>query len=419
MPEANERIENTMTTRASLSFRFSRAVAALGLAVAGALPATAQQSPFSAAVTVNSRAVTYYEIDQRAAFLELLNAPGNLTERARETLIDERLQAEAGDRLGLTAGAEEIEAGMEEFASRANMDVQSFVAALQGEGIAAETFRDFVAAGVTWRNVVRQRFGPQSQVTEEEIDRALTLAASDEGAQINFAELVIPVTPDTGSEVRARITQLAETLDGSIGGFAAAARENSAAGSARRGGDVGWRPLSSIPPQLRAILLPMEIGGVTEPVPLGNAIAIFQLRGLEERGFVTPEVTAVEYAELRIPNGPDAMAEATELRDSLDVCDDLYGVRPGGFTITTLPVADVPGDISIELARLDANEVSMSLTRAEGTELLFLMLCGRSVALPEGGREEIRNALFQARMESYANGYLAELRADAIIDEAP
>ena len=163
----------------------------------------------------------------------------------------------------------------------------------------------------------------------------------------------------------------------------------------------------------------MPIGGVTEPVPLGNAIAIFQLRGLEERDFVTPQVTAVEYAEVLIPGGAAAMAEAVALRDSLDVCDDLYGVRPGGFSITTLPVADIPGDISIELARLDANEVSMSLTRAGGTELLFLMLCGRSVELPEGGREQVRNALFQARMESYASGYLAELRADAIIDETP
>ena len=407
-----------MTTRASLSSRFSRIMATLAVCLSAG-SALAQQSPFSAAVTINGRAVTYYEIDQRAAFLELLNAPGDLPDLARETLIDERLQAEVGDQLGLAAEEEQIEAGMEEFAARANMDVETFLGALQTEGIAAETFRDFVAAGVTWRNVVRQRFAPQSQVSEEEIDRALTLASSDEGAQINFAELVIPVTPDDGSEVRAQITQLSETLDGSIGAFAAAAREYSASGSALQGGSVGWRPLSSIPPQLRAILLPMPIGGVTEPVPLGNAIAIFQLRGLEERDFVTPQVTAVEYAEVLIPGGAAAMSEAVALRDSLDTCDDLYGVRPGGFTITTLPVADVPGDISIELARLDANEVSMSLTRAGGTELLFLMLCGRSVELPEGGREQVRNALFQARMESYANGYLAELRADAIVDETP
>lgn len=410
-----------MTTRAKQTRKFpklTRIACALVMCIGVGTPALAQQSPFTAAVTVNNRAVTYYEINQRALFLQLLNAPGDLEERARETLIDERLQREIGDRFGQTAAIEQIEEGMEEFSARANLSVEAFLGALQNEGVSPQTFRDFVAAGVTWRNIIRQRFGPRAQVTEDEIDRALTLASSAAGAQINIAELVIPVTPDTVDEVRARINQLSDSLDGSIGGFAAAARQYSASGSAASGGGLGWRPLSALPPQLRAMLLPMDIGGVTEPVPLGaGAIAIFQLRGLEETEFVTPDVTAVEYAEILIPIGADAAAEAQDLRDELDTCDDLYGVRPDGFTMTTLPIADVPGDISVELVRLDANEVSTSLTRANGTQMLFLMLCGRSTELPEGGRDQVRAALFQQRLESYANGYLAELRADAIISE--
>lgn len=409
-----------MTTRASLTKRFSRILGLAALACAMALPVAAQQSPFTAAVTVNGRAVTYYEIDQRIAFMQLLNAPGNLPERAREALINERLQNEVGDRLGLLATPDQVADGMEEFAARANMDADAFIQALEREGISAQTFRDFIAAGQTWRNVVRNRFGGRITITEDEIDRALTLASSPDGAQINFAELVIPVTPETADEVRARITQLSESLDGSIGGFAAAARQYSAAGTARNGGGVGWRPLSAIPPQLRTIILPLEIGGVTEPVPLGPAVAIFQLRGLEESDFVTPEISAITYATVPIPGGRAAMAEAEALRDRLDTCDDLYGVRPGGFTLhEDVPVGQIPGDISVELARLDANEVSMSLTRAGGTELLFVMLCSRSTELPEGGRDQVREQLFQQRIGGYANGYLAELQADAIIDETP
>ncbi len=409
-----------MTIRASLTKRLSRLFGLAALTCALSLPATAQQSPFAAAVTVNGRAVTYYEIDQRVAFMQLLNAPGNLPERAREALIDERLQRQVGDRLGLTATPDQIADGMEEFAARADMDTEAFIRALADEGISAQTFRDFVAAGQTWRNVVRDRFGGRITITEDEIDRALTLATSPDGAQIDFAELVIPVTPQTAEEVRLRITQLSETLDGSIGGFSAAAREFSAAGSARNGGGIGWRPLSAIPPQLRTILLPLPIGGVTEPVPLGNAVAIFQLRGLEESDFVTPDITAVTYAEVLIPGGQAAQAEAAALRDELDTCNDLYGVRPGGFTLNEdVPVGQVPGDIAVELARLDANEVSTSLTRAGGSQLLFVMLCSRATELPEGGRDQVREQLFQQRIGGYANGYLAELRADAIIDETP
>ena len=408
------------TDRPRLITALKTMAAACALSLAGLTPALAQ-SPFSPAVTINDRIVTNYEISQRVLFLEVLNAPGNLQERAREALIDERLQQEVGARFGLLAGPDDVETGMEEFAGRANMSTEAFLGALQNEGVAPETFRDFVAAGITWRNIVRARFGARAQVTEDEIDRALTLSASDGGAQINIAEIVVPITPENADQVRTDIGRLAETLDGSIGAFSEAARAYSAAATGRRGGDLGWRPLSAIPPQLRAMLLPMTVGDVTDPVPLGPAIAIFQLRGLDETGFVAPVVTAVDYAEVLIPGGqsPEALAEARDLRDSIDTCDDLYGVRPGGFEILTLPMADVPGDVALELARLDANEVSTGLTRADGTQLLFLMLCGRSTELTEGGREEVRAALFQQRLESYAQGYLAELHADAIIDENP
>jgi len=413
----------TMTTQAErprIAGPLKALTAALALSLAALTPATAQ-SPFSAAVTVNDQIVTHYEITQRVLFLEVLNAPGDLQEQARETLINERLQREVGERFGMLASIDDIEEGMAEFAGRANMNTEAFLGALQNEGISPETFRDFVAAGITWRNIVRARFGPRAQVTEEEIDRALTLSASDGGAQINVAELVVPVTPENADQIRADIARLAQELDGSIGAFSEAARAYSAAATGRQGGGLGWRPLSAIPPQLRAILLPMNVGDVTDPVPLGPAIAIFQLRGLDETGFVSPEVMAVEYAEVLIPGGQsaEALAEAQDLRDSIDTCDDLNGVRPGGFELVSLPIEDVPGDISLELARLDANEVSTGLTRANGTQLLFLMLCGRSTELPEGGRDEVRQALFQQRLESYAQGYLAELRADAIIDENP
>ncbi len=407
-----------MTIRADRP-RILTALAAMA-ALMMPLPAAAQ-SPFSAAVEVNDSIVTYYEIDQRIRFLEVLNAPGNLPELARERLIDERLQRQAGERLGLTATLEQVEEGMEEFAARANLSVDAMAAALQNEGIALETFRDFVASGITWRNIVRSRFGPRAQVSEDEIDRALTLSATEGGAQINFAELIVPLQGANADEARALITRLSETTDGSIGAFAQAARQYSASGSRNNGGGLGWRPLSTVPPQLRALLLPMEVGGVTDPIPMGNAIGIFQLRGLDENGFVTPDVIAVEYAIVPIPGGQSdaALAEAQDLRDDLDTCDDLYGVRPGGFEIVSLPIADVPADISVELTRLDANEVSTNLTRNNGADLLFLMLCGRSTELPEGGREEVRQALFQQRLESYAAGFLAELRADAIIDETP
>ncbi|MBF9030077.1 peptidylprolyl isomerase [Rhodobacterales bacterium HKCCE3408] len=395
----------------------TRALIAALFCLATAVPVAAQ-NPFSAAVVVNDRAVTYYEIDQRIRFFQLLNAPGDVTGRARDALVDERLQIDAAEALGVLPSEEELLDGMTEFAARVNLGPEEFIQQLERAGVAGETFRDFVRAGIAWRNVVRSQFGPRSQVTEEEVDRALALAQGETGARALLAEIVVPISNENQAGVRNLVNELSDTLDGDIDGFSAAARRYSASQSARQGGSLGWRPLSALPPGLRGIVLALPPGGVSEPVPLGQALAIFQLRDFEESQYVSPEVNAVDYAIVAIPGGrtDSAIAAAQVLEDSLDTCDDLYGVRPDGFVREVQEVAAIPGPIATELGTLDANEVSYDLTTADGA-LMFLMLCGRTTELPEGYREEIRQQLFNQRLESYAAGYLEELRAEAFIRE--
>jgi len=45
------------------------------------------------------------------------------------------------------------------------------------------------------------------------------------------------------------------------------------------------------------------------------------------------------------------------------------------------------------------------------------MLCGRTNSISEGNREDVRLALFNQRMEAFGEGYLQELKGDAIIRE--
>ena len=82
--------------------------------------------------------------------------------------------------------------------------------------------------------------------------------------------------------------ELSQSTNGSIDAFSEAARRYSAAQSRENGGSLGFRPLSSLPPQLQSVILPLPPGGVTEPIPLGQAIAIFQLREFREEGFMSP-----------------------------------------------------------------------------------------------------------------------------------
>ena len=63
-------------------------------------------------------------------------------------------------------------------------------------GVAPQTVRDFVASGVVWRELIRGLFGPRSQVTEAEIDRALAYSTGGGGVRVLLSEIVLPTAPE-------------------------------------------------------------------------------------------------------------------------------------------------------------------------------------------------------------------------------
>ncbi|GAA5068412.1 peptidylprolyl isomerase [Roseibacterium beibuensis] len=390
--------------------------AGLAMLLVMALPVTAQ-SPFSAAARVNDDVVTYYEIRQRQQFLEVLNAPNTGADEVLETLIEERLKRQAGEMMGLVADAEQIEAGVEEFAARANLGPEQFIRALVEEGVAPETFRDFVANGITWRNVVGARFGRQAEVSEDEVERAVAAGFDTGGMRVRLAELIVPITAQNQANLVSELNRLRAQVQGSTSRFSEAASRFSAAPSRENGGLTDWRPLTALPPQMQQMMMNMSVGQVTEPINLGNAVALFQLRGLSEPTVAAPEVSSVDYLTIAIPGGrtAEALAEAQRLGDQVDTCDDFYGVLPGGFERVTQAVREIPSDIAVALSRLDENEFSTEVTRGEGAVLLMTMLCERNYDVPDTAYEEVRAALFSQRLEAFASSYLQELRADAII----
>jgi peptidyl-prolyl cis-trans isomerase SurA len=421
--------------------------AAVGVMLAGpAVAQEAQGNPFAARLYVGDKVITNYELQQRALFLTLLRAPGDPEKQALDALIDDKLRLIEAEKFDLEVTPEALQGGLEEFAGRANLTAEQFIAALAQGGVEAQTFRDFVEAGLIWRDIVRGRYGNTVTVTEDEIDRALASTTEAVAIRVLLSELVLPVQPGAEAATLARARSIREgVLAG--GSFASAARQNSAAPSAGAGGALDWLPLENLPPSLAPLLIGLAPGGVSEPVQVPGAVVLFQLRDLEETVSVAPTGVQVEYAEYLIPNTEGAMAEVARLRNAVDRCPVLYDEAQGQpesqLTVTTQPMAQVPGDVALELAKLDIHESSSAIVR--GPNRVFLMLCAR-VALPEPpeivlegatpaadapegaaaappeeptgpNRDAVRNALLNQRLAALADRDLAELRAEAIIRE--
>jgi peptidyl-prolyl cis-trans isomerase SurA len=382
--------------------------------LAGPAPA---QDLFAPRLYVNDRVITEFEVTQRALFLQVLRAPGNPEEEALKALINDRLQQTEAERLGITLSAEELQRGLEEFASRANLTPEALVAELAKVGISAETYRDFVTAGLLWRKAVRARFIGQVPINDNDVDRALEASARQQALKVLVSELVIPVPEGADpAEALALAEQLSDDISGE-GAFAAAAREYSAAPTAGAGGRLDWLPLNNLPAAIGQSILALGAGEVSDPVSVPGAVVLFLLRDVAVDQSAEPLQVTIEWAEFLVP---DDAAEIARLRAAVDTCIDLYaqanGLPEDRLTVTTQPAAEVPGDVGLELARLDPGESSVALTRSGFRR--FLMLCGREQTLEEPpSRDAIREQVINQKLEGLAEGYLEELRAAAIFRE--
>ncbi len=379
------------------------------------------QGLFSPAITVDDSVITYYELEQRARFMEVLRVPGDRMKEARKELIKDRLKLAAMEEAGIAPTEEEVTAGMTELASRANLSLDEFIAALQQSGVDPETLRDFSRVGIGWRDLVSARFVARARPTESEIDRAMGQSGSG-SVQVLLSEIILPINEQNAPQVDDLAQQIAALKTRAA--FSAAATQYSAAQSRQNGGELSWMPITKLPPQLQQVVLALGPGDITEPLPLQGAVALFQMRGVREVAGRAQRYAAIEYAAYYLPGGrsPATLARAQEIIADTDTCDDLYGVAkdqdPSVLDRVSLPPAEIDRDIALELAKLDPGETSVAVTRNNGETLVLLRLCGRTAELGEGeSRETVAQALTAQRVESLSSSYLEQLRADARIEE--
>ena len=371
------------------------------------------QGLFDPVISVNRAAITAYELEQRERFLEILQRSSGMAQRARDSLIEDRLKMAAADRASIKLSAAQVTKAMEDFAGNANLGLDQLLATLAQSGVDAQTYRDFMKVGVTWRELVRARFAARSAPSEAEIDRALASAEAQGGVKVLLTEIVLPAG---SAEELNRARQTAERLGRitSTADFSEQARQLSVAQSRVNGGRLEWANLSDLPDGLRPIISGLRPGQITKPLEVTNAIVLFQLRDVAETTAQSPEVAAIEYGRLSGPS--EAVQTAVQMANT---CDDFYGAVKADPSLSFKIHSESPNQISqalsLRLMGLDKNEFD-AMPTAEGDQAEIVMLCARVyAALEDVSRGQVADNLRSARITSLADGFIAELRASADI----
>ena len=372
----------------------------------------AAEGIFDTIISVDGAAITNYELEQRILFFSFLNEPGDTLISSRQSLIDDRLKMAAGSKDGFALTPTELENAMLDFAKNSDQNLSGLLNLLKEGGVDAETFRDYVEVGVVWREVVRKRFGSQSQPTESEIDRALAAERAEGDISVLLTEIVLPAGPSQLEESRKIARELAKIT--SIGSFSEKAKKLSVSSSRDNGGKIPWRNLKDLPNGLRQIIASLRPGQVAKPLEVQNAIVLFQLRDVEELGLKAPEIISMKFAKITGINSVLDLATKT-----VNSCNDLYGLVKLDKDVVLEMLTQHPDEIeqatALRLNRLDRHEMSIFSDSPDSIGNM-IMLCERNYTTSADiSRSEVAKNIRAARLTNLAEGYLAELRTNATV----
>lgn len=395
-----------------------------GLAVLVVAPAAQAQSPFSAAVYVNDDAITNYEITQKRRFLEYIGAAGSDPRAlALERVIEDRLQLQEAERLGGRLTPDQITDGMTEFATRVQLSADEMLAQMRQAGIDRETFVSFIRAGVLWRELVQATYGAQVNITETQIDQALSVEGVQPSTEVLISEIFLPTDPQFAAAVERMVPQVQRI--GSETEFANAARQVSVAPTAAAGGRIDrWIDVGAMPEPVGAAMREAPIGRVVGPLEVPGALAFFQLRARREARSVPMSSVEITYYRAGLPGGRSEpnMALVQRMRGQIDQCSDFPGTvlrdLPELPESAVAEVSRIQTQIDAatrgELERLNPGQISANLV--QDGDLQVLMLCRRTIT-GEGvpTRDGVRLALMNRALEGFGMVYLQRLRAEADI----
>ncbi len=408
-------------------------------ALMAAVPAAAQRSGQvleRAAAVVNDEAISLSDLQSREKLIMLssgLPDTPETRERIRPQvirgLIDEALQRQEARRANLVVAAEDVQRGVASIAGQNRMSVDQLRRMLEQNGIPLATMENQVRANIAWLRLIQRRFGPASQVGEEDVDAALRQIEENVGKpEYLVAEIYLSVDrPEQEGEVRALADRLYDQMRQGAASFPQVARQFSQSVGAATGGDLGWIQPGQLAQELDEVLAAIQPGQVSRPTRSAGGWHLLFLRDRRIAGYGQPAGSEFSWRQVVIPAPRqlgafellDLAQKEADLVGRINGCDSVDSVaRSAGATAEAVQTAmdgQIPAPLTRLLGGLRPGRATMAERSARGS--LIVVLCERrEIAANRPTRDQIEQTLVNERIELAARRLLRDLRRAAFVD---
>nr|WP_045728510.1 peptidylprolyl isomerase [Xanthomonas sp. GPE 39] len=417
------------------------------LAIAGvSTQATAQQTqPLDRiAAVVDEDVVLQSELDRALRNVKAQYAgrdtqlpPDNVLRRqVLERLVLVKLQVARANSTGIHVSDDELNRAIASIAQQNNTDVDGLRKKIAADGMSYDDFRNSVRDEITVQRL-RQSFAQSRiNVSESEVDAALTQQATI-GTQYHLAHILVGLPEGATAEqiktAQGKIDGVKSLIDKGEIDFNAAAVRYSDSPNALEGGDLGWRSLDEIPNAFAQLIRDMKPGQVAGPLRGPSGFQLLKLVEVRDAAANPEKKTVTEYharhilarindtqtdaaAKAKIETLRARIAGGADFQKVAKEASEDANTRSQGGDLGWFPIDAFGADFGHQVESLQDGQISQPFRTEAGWHILQRVGARQTDVTSDTQRAQVRETIGRRKLEEEYNRFLQEMRGEAYVD---
>jgi len=391
---------------------------------------------------VNDGVITQHQLNSRvrSATMQLQRQkvqlpPGDmLRQQVLEQMITERTQVQVAQEAGVRIEDTELEQALNRIAANQKMSTQQMRQMVEKDGIAWPDFREEIRSQMMIARVREREVDAKINVTPGEVDNFLAnQAATGSGEEVHLAHIVIRIPEGASPETLNKLRMKAVSIDDQAKAgrdFGQLAATYSESNDAMQGGDLGFRPVDSLPQVMSSAIANLKPGQVSDVVRSPSGFHIVKLLARRGGGSALPQVQQtharhilikvteitseaearqkINQVHVRLKNGEDfpTLAKLYSQDGSAQKGGDLGWLYPGD----TVPAFDQA------MNALKIGEISNPVQSQFGFHIIQVLERRTTDVSQERQRQRATMALRQRKLEEANQEWVRQVRDRAYVE---
>jgi len=275
--------------------------------MANAALKASEQSLDNIVAVVNDSVITQTELNQATQLARSQLAAENvsapplkaLRKQMLQKLINNKLQLEAAEQMGIRVEDEELDKVITRIAADNHISMKEFYDKIAHEGLSATAYRKQIRESLTLQHLQEKEVASRITVSPEEINDSLRTASLETSGEKEYhiQDILVPVSDSPSPQEIAIAKKFANDIMARLRKGTQLNQLASAEAESIQANDLSWRKLAEVPTAFTEPVTHMKLNNFSGPVQTSNGFHIIHLVGLRSLSAHTSKPQRQEIAQ--------------------------------------------------------------------------------------------------------------------------